>query len=115
MIKKLTIDEKEILFVCNSRNTRHGFAHDCELYINDCYRGSASCFYLNRTWESYRYQSVMKKAVYTIIDVFRADFETEYKNRNGYKKLTKERREAMEEELKRDNTYIFYKKIYDAL
>ncbi len=47
-----------------SRDTRSGFAHDITVHdenYNDV--TEASCHYLNRTWECYRYESVLHRAI----------------------------------------------------
>lgn len=51
-----------------SKDTRTGFSHYCELRIvnettNEGFEITAKCVYYNRTWEAYRYQSVMQEAV----------------------------------------------------
>ena len=47
-----------------SRNTRNGFAHDIVVrdanYNDVC---EATMHYLNRTWECYRYESVLHEAI----------------------------------------------------
>ena len=53
-------------FYCKSRNTRSGFAHDCFIYAPG-YDFKVSCFYYNRTWESYGYQTVLHKALEYIV------------------------------------------------
>lgn len=51
-------------FVCNFMKTRNGFKHVCAVY-NDA-TGSklfeTKICYLNRTWESYEFESVLNKA-----------------------------------------------------
>lgn len=52
---------KGLEVVCESLKTRNGFKHTATLLINgrDC--ESVKCTYLNRTWESYEFESVLKK------------------------------------------------------
>ncbi|WP_165170667.1 hypothetical protein [Adlercreutzia sp. ZJ242] len=52
-----------IQFVCDSRKTRNGFAHDAACIIDDDVLGQieATCNYYNRTWERYTFQTVCKK------------------------------------------------------
>jgi len=47
-----------------SRDTRSGFAHDISVHDSN-YRDvtEASCHYLNRTWESFRYETVLHRAI----------------------------------------------------
>lgn len=56
-------DGREITLVCDSRATRNGFAHDCAFLLDGREENRASCHYLNRTWESYTFQSVILKAL----------------------------------------------------
>lgn len=50
-------NEKEI--VCEWKKTRNGFKHEATLLINGSETETAKCCYLNRTWESYEFQSVI--------------------------------------------------------
>ena len=69
-----------IEFINTAKNTRNGFYHKTELYIDSEFILECKCNYLNRTWESYPYQSVMKDALYQLrfvhfllFDVFHSD------------------------------------------
>lgn len=53
-------------FYCKWRKTRSGFAHGCFISASG-YNFKVSCFYLNRTWESYEYQTVLHKALEYIV------------------------------------------------
>ena len=46
-----------------SRNRRNRFIHDSTLYINDVECGKTSVHYYNRTWESYRFQTSMRRLI----------------------------------------------------
>lgn len=52
-------DELEI--VCEWGKTRNGFKHTATLLRNGRDIDSAKCNYLNRTWESFEYQTVMQE------------------------------------------------------
>jgi len=48
--------------ICETKNTRNGFKHEATLL----FKGGettfkAKCNYINRTWERYQYQSVLKR------------------------------------------------------
>jgi len=60
---------------CRSRGTRSGFAHDCVIPSLGI---KASCHYLNRTWESFTFESVIHEA-----------FEKYVKTTYGVKTMTK--------------------------
>ena len=53
----------DISVVCRTEDTRTGFRHIAELFINGQFRGSAKCTYCNRTWERFRYESVLLEAI----------------------------------------------------
>lgn len=88
-------------FVCTSRDTRNGFAHDTTLICNggDWDNLSATCFYYNRTWERYCYQTVMQRVVgdeiERCIEAEREDFMEE----RGYKRLTAARKQEFMEHI----------------
>ena len=102
-IKKFNIDGKEIEFVNESLDTRHGFKHVTTMFINNCEYGRNTCYYLNRTWECYRYQTVMRGCVYMLIENRIGNLKSNFKNRNGYLKMTAKRNEEFENEIKDDD------------
>lgn len=76
-------------FTNEFRNTRNGFCHISKLYIDSKLVSEAKCSYLNRTWESYPFQSVMRKVVnQTIENEILAE-----KTKRGIKRLTQNLRE----------------------
>lgn len=52
-----------ITIVGNTESSRNGFRHRAVLYLNGQSVDQATVHYLNRTWESYEYQSVMQKLI----------------------------------------------------
>ena len=99
MLFKLKVNEFEFEFICKYRNTRHGFAHDCKLYVSTENYGvlnviNATCYYYNRTWECYHFQSAilasLRKLEKAIRDIHRQVFMQE----NNYSRLTKKRETA---------------------
>lgn len=74
---------------CNS--TRSGFTHVSKLYRNNALVCKAKCHYINRTWESYPFQSSMKKVLKVAIEKEIA----EQKRFQGIKRLTKEKRQEI--------------------
>ena len=81
-------------FLNNYGATRNGFYHKSKLYLNGELLSEARASYLNRTWESYRYQSVMKQAVRNAIE---NEISAE-KSKRQIKRLTKSLRETIETE-----------------
>ena len=81
-------------FINNYGSTRSGFFHKSKLYYNSELLSEARASYLNRTWESYPYQSVMKQAVRNAID----NEIAEEKTKRQIKRLTKSLKEQIETE-----------------
>ncbi len=52
---------KDVEVICESKKTRNGFKHVATLRRNGHYSDEVKCCYLNRTWERYTYESVLKK------------------------------------------------------
>ncbi len=52
---------KKIEVKCESKDTRNGFKHTATLTYEGIEMESVKCCYVNRTWESYQYESVLKK------------------------------------------------------
>ena len=84
---RMTIDGRDVSFVCTSRDTRSGFAHDATIFINGLDCGSATCHYINRTWERYSYESVCLSVVSGLIDRRKARLKDDYKDANGLTRL----------------------------
>lgn len=61
-MKSFKINEK-IEIVCEWKKTRNGFKHEATLLFNGNEQETAKVCYLNRTWESYEYQTVLKRIV----------------------------------------------------
>jgi|GEM_PF-3840213 len=51
---------------CLSADTRNGFKHEVELCKNGFLLAKAKICYLNRTWERYRYESAIHKAIESV-------------------------------------------------
>lgn len=96
-IKKYQVNDTEYTFVCRSRSTCSGFAHDAELQTANGYViGTASCHYINRTWESYTYQSAMIAVVREKIDAFIRIATRQFKEKQGISRITAKRKPELE-------------------
>ena len=95
----ITINENDnnFQFVCNSRSTRNGFAHDCNLLIDGIEKTDAHCYYYNRTWERWCYQSVCLEAINNLIDEYIERKKTLFMEDRNYKKLTAKRKKEFDE------------------
>ena len=89
----------KIEFKNSYRSTRNGFAHDTKMYIDGILEMENSAHYLNRTWESYTFQSVMKQAVYLRIEQEINKLVHEYKEANNKQRISKDVKESLTNEL----------------
>lgn len=109
-IIKINIDGHEFEFVCNSRNTRTGFAHDCTLFINGIEQPLATCYYLNRTWERYPFQTVCTTALNKAIDTWLEYMRREFMNAHNYERMSTKRRIAFENSVKNESFMVITSK-----
>ena len=109
--KRFVIDGNEVVFINNSRNTRSGFAHDSEMHINGYRYSKNTCYYLNRTWERYRFQSVMQGCIDNAIENCKRILKEEYKAKNGVKRMTEKHQKAFNDLLCNDKEYQLLRKI----
>lgn len=67
---KAEVDGKKYVFTCYTQNTSYGFRHICCdglsdttvcAYVKDDIIGK--CCYYNRTWENFRYQTVLREGI----------------------------------------------------
>lgn len=114
-IIKKTIGNHEYTFYCKYVNCRDGFSHTCELYMNGWRINSSRRHYINRTWESYRYQSVMLDAVRNELDYIVNKGIDEYKESNGIQRLIKARREKVLDAIHNSAEYAEMKLLYDMV
>lgn len=85
-------------FVCWGFNSNRSWGHECRLLINGYESAKERYTYLNRTWESYMFQSVMQGAFenYKVQELER--YYEEYKLINGIKRFkTGEKKKLTEE------------------
>ena len=112
---KFNENGNDIMFVCDSRNTRHGFAHDATMFINDCDYATAHCYYLNRTWESWNYQSACLSACRDALERHENVVKSYYKASNGIKRMTAKRNVELQRMIDADEEVQLYKAILYTL
>ena len=112
---KLSIDGKEILFLNNFRGTGSGFMHETELYIDGWQASAARCYYINRTWERYSYQSVMLEAVHKLQEEETDREKRRFRQQHGIKNIMTRHKPALNQQLENNENLSFYKKIEEAL
>ena len=85
--------EKNSIY-CKCENTRNGFKHVATMYYNkNTY--VAVCYYINRTWEYFEYQSVIRKLYYIISNEFKEKAVNEWKAEKGKKRISAAEREKI--------------------
>lgn len=114
-IKRFEIDGNAIEFVNESYNTRHGFKHVSTMFINGNEMRSHTCYYYNRTWECYRYQTVMMGLVRDRINDALDLSKEIFKEENGYKKMTPKRQEEFEKFIEHNSIINLCNKILEEL
>ena len=61
---KVALSKDEYIFLhCSTQNTRYGFRHVCDFIApgDRCFTRAKCCYY-NRTWERFKYESVLLEA-----------------------------------------------------
>lgn len=114
-IVKKTINGNEYEFYNEYQNCYDGFNHRTVLFKNGNKLNESKVHYINRTWESYCYQSVMKKSVNIEIEWLTDRIKEKFKTEKGYKKITKNRKEEFDNYLNSYANYIELKELYKAL
>lgn len=99
LIKRTIQGCKEFTFACEYQKTRNGFKHVCKLFALDIQypEEEATCYYYNRTWECWTYQSVCRAVVYKIIEREKKRAVDCYKRLNNCKRISAEKRKEIEE------------------
>ena len=109
------IDGTPCDFYCGSRSTRHGFAHDATLFVNGVNEGTETAHYLNRTWECFRYQSVIGSIVRAHVREERERIRAEWMRSRGYERMTAKRREEYEADQPTDDALEFWRALEFAI
>lgn len=112
-----TINNNEYMFINRSRGNRSGFVHETKLYKNNRLIAENKIQYYNRTWESYQYQSVMRRAVNALIDEAKESYRNRWKNAHNVKRLTEAKRAEMQEDFEKNppENYAELEELYKTL
>ena len=92
-----TIKIKNFTFVCNSKSTRSAFKHEAQMLINETFVSEATQYWVNRTWESFTYRTVIRNCVQNYIAQIEYGIETNYRNENNVIRKTKKHSEKLNE------------------
>lgn len=98
------VGDDNYTFVNHTESSQSGFTHISELFKNGSYKGHARIHYVNRTWESYQFQSVMRRNVSRLMDNRALDLMEEFKTRHNYSRITEKRRREYMAEYEADDT-----------
>ena len=81
----------------NTRNTRNGFAHDCEV-MTEHYDSvaTATCHYLYRTRESFCFETVLHSAISILRERMATRAVENYKEQTGKSRIFKAQRVELE-------------------
>ena len=115
----IDIDGIRYNFYCRSESTRNGFKHVVQLFENGIITATAQCFYLNRTWECWIYQSCCIEAINKRIQEIRQNELLSFKACHNYNRMTA-RRQMDFDSLMNENSVIqslnkVKKALYDNL
>ena len=113
--KELTINGTNYEFFLDARDTAHGFKHVCELHINGFCEQVATAQYYNRTWECYRFQSVMLNAIAQEATAQRETLKADFMFANGYQRLTEKRLKEFASYCEKDSYYKELQEAYTAV
>ena len=113
--KTVNTSKHSYLFINRTSCHRYGFTHISNLLRDGIEIQEGRAHWVNRTWENYYYQSSMRNAVYRLIEIRRYHLENRFKEENGYKKLTAQRREVFEKYCQADPVLIEYNELMAQL
>ena len=88
-IRRKKVNNNNWEFVNEFVNKRDGFNHKTTLFKNGCQWLTYSVHYINRTWESYDYQSCMRGAIYELEEQQMARYFDDYKYNNNISRFRK--------------------------
>lgn len=95
-IKKFKIGKNHFEFVCETYENSRNWGHKVNLFKNGTEISKAKKTYINRTWEAYRYQSCMLKAIEQEIDEQKEYLKENYKDENNIYKMGKKDKQILE-------------------
>ena len=106
---------KNFSFYNHTFETYYNWGHRTRLYYKDHLLIDTKIIYLNRTWECYKFQSVMKKAVSIEIEYNEKQLKEQFKRQQNIKRLTKKYIDQFNEYLNNASYLNELKECYKAL
>lgn len=114
-LKTISFEGHEIEFRNEYKESRNGFSHTSELFIDGEYAGKETVHYINRTWERYDFQCSMKQAVGISMGNEQARIMDKFKEERGLKRISKKYLEELDTVLKNDERFGFLKRLKESL
>lgn len=102
-IKRYEVNGNKYEFVCEYFETYRNWGHKVCLLKNGRELQKAKCIYINRTWENYRFQTCMLKALSQEIEEQIEELKARYKRENNINRMSKKHNEKLEEVIETDN------------
>ena len=102
------IKYKDITILLDSKSNYYGFKHIARLINGYTERAKTSIQYYNRTWETFTYQSVIRRIISEELESIENTQKEIYKESNNIKRLTKEKEKDV---LKECNKIEYYKQL----
>lgn len=90
--------EQTFLFVNEWKSRRNGFKHVSTLLINGVEVLTDTATYINRTWESYQFQTAMRGVIYTLLEELKSTIISAYKEEHGVTRVSANLRKQIFEE-----------------
>lgn len=92
MKRTFNVCGKNVVLDAYSWSTRYSWGHTAELTVDGVNKVTCKIRYLNRTWEAYQYQAVLKNAMWEYMLVIQKEEEDAYKKKLGLKRMSKKAR-----------------------
>lgn len=113
---KIAVDDNEYTFVNETESTRSGFCHKSTLFNQyGSAIGNNRVNYYNRTWESYRYQTVMRGVVSGLIENRESVLKNDFKAVKGIKSLNNKYKAEYNAIVASDKKIILYKALLEKI
>lgn len=113
LVKQFDLNGNNFKFYCESERTRNGFNHKCTISMNDVDMKKSTVHYVNRTWESYPFRTVMQNTVYELYNDFLVAKKEEFKKTYNVKRFCKSLQYDFDQFCGRDSFFMNIKALYN--
>jgi len=105
-VREIKVRGTKFKFVCEGYSNSRAWGHRVVLLENGIEKADVKIRYYNRTWECYKFQTTMQKAVREVQERREKRIIEDYKYDHNVNRLTKEKKEEL---LKADDYLKTYK------